>query len=151
MSHLVKMTRQTGDPEQAGEHGTVRYAGRRGGSGFLIAGEIVLESAALPDPPPDIIQLTIEWPEARVRAPRPPAEYVREAAAGPTEALRDLHTGDRVTVVKSRVAGAKNPPEWLEQYLGRSGRVVRVTAHGAEVDLDGDTTWFSFAELLPKE
>jgi hypothetical protein len=52
-----------------------------------------------------------------------------------------------VTIVKNTRAGAKYPPEWLEQYLGRTGKVLWTTTGGAMVKLDDEATWFSYAEL----
>jgi hypothetical protein len=65
-------------------------------------------------------------------------------AAAPTEALA---TGDQAKIVKNALAGTKYPPEWLEQYLGRTGKVLWTTAGGAMVELDHEATWFPYAEL----
>ena len=50
-------------------------------------------------------------------------------------------------IVKNRLAGIHQPPEWLEQYLGRTGTVLWTTAGGAMVKLDNEATWFPYAEL----
>jgi hypothetical protein len=153
MSYSVTIKRQDGDQGQAGD-ATVRYADVQGGAGGFLAQPIVLRAAALPNPAPDEIRVTFAWAEAAVRPPAErtkPAPAESGAPAGPSTRGQKIAKGDRVEVIKSRVSRVKSPPEWLEQYVGRTGVVLWTTADGAMVDLGPDTAWFSYQELRPKE
>ena len=66
------------------------------------------------------------------------------------EAETLFREGATVVIVKNRLAGIHQPPEWLEQYLGREGRILWTTAGGAMVQLDKQATWFPYAELEVK-
>ena len=58
-----------------------------------------------------------------------------------------MSVGAKVTIVKNTTAGTKYPPEWLAQYLGRTGAVLWTTPEGAMVRLGEGATWFPYAEL----
>ena len=58
-----------------------------------------------------------------------------------------LRKGSTVEIVKNRLAGIHQPPEWLEQYLGRVGTVLWTTVGGAMVKLDDEASWFPYGEL----
>ena len=66
------------------------------------------------------------------------------------EAETLFREGATVVIVKNRLAGIHQPPEWLEQYLGHEGRILWTTAGGAMVQLDKQATWFPYAELEVK-
>jgi hypothetical protein len=156
MSYVLQMRRQGGHEEESGDAATVRYSDLRGGAGGLLAEAVVLKASALPDPPPDEIRVTVDWVEAAAGPGRRAGQSGTAPAdtgepASPRSRPRKVAQGERVEVVKSRVSGVKSPPEWLEQYVGRTGIVLWTTADGAMVDLDADTTWFSYAELEPKD
>jgi hypothetical protein len=124
----------------------VRYVDSYGGDHSFLSGAVVLKASDLPDPPPALLRVDLSW----YQAPRDRAE----TGTGETSAQVSSHVGrdsigqgDRVTVIKSRISGVQNPPEWLEQHLGRSGVVLWITAGGANVDLGDDTVWFAYDEL----
>ena len=149
MSYRVSMRREGDGPKPDAPDGsavTYTYVGE--GAGGHSADAVVLRASMLPDPPPDVIYLTVDWPRPEVVGHAGEAE---RAAVVTATAHKKLAQGDRVEVVKSRVSGVKSPPEWLEQYVGRSGVVLWTTADGAMVDLEADHTWFSYEELKPKE
>ena len=58
-----------------------------------------------------------------------------------------LKVSDKVKIIKDRDSGIRYPPEWLEQYLGRTGRILWTTAGGAMVKLERGATWFPYNEL----
>ena len=58
-----------------------------------------------------------------------------------------LKVGDKVLIVKDRDSGVRYPPEWLEQFVGRTGRILWITADGAMVMLEDGATWFPYKEL----
>jgi hypothetical protein len=62
-----------------------------------------------------------------------------------------LRKGATVEIVKNRLAGIHQPPEWLEQYLGKRGTVLWTTVGGAMVELESGATWFPYAELAVKD
>ena len=127
------------------EQGTVRYAEEDEERNRVLAGPLLLNTSMLGDPPPAEIQLTLEWYQ-------PPALH-EPAGRGQTTSSSGstaLKRGERVKIVKSRVSGVKYPPEWLEQYLGRTGVVLWATADGAMLDLGGEASWFSYHELEPR-
>jgi hypothetical protein len=110
-----------------------------------VLGTLSVESWVLPKPTPSAIRVTVEFYDAtRPRTATPDANRVAGAA---DEALKE---GDKVTVVKNVRAGTKYPPEWLEQYLGQTGKVLWTTAGGAMIRLGDDASWFSYAELRVK-
>ncbi len=156
MSYSLKLKREGGHKGEGADVATVRYSDTRGGTGGLLAQAVVLKASALPDPPPDEIRVTVDWVAAAAgperQAVRPRTADADSAVPGGAHARsRKIAQGDRVEVIKSRVSGVKNPPEWLEQYLGRTGTVLWTTADGAMVDLGTDATWFSYEELQSKD
>jgi hypothetical protein len=132
----------------------VQYVDSFGGEHSFLAGPVLVKRSALPDPPPTLLRLEFSWYQAAKVAVAPGPE---EGAAGQGKnapghepsVLRQFAQGDRVRIVKNRNSGVRNPSEWLEQYLGRTGAVLWVTATGANVDLDGEAVWFSFDEFDP--
>jgi hypothetical protein len=144
---------------------SAHYAEAEDQDQFPILGTVSVQKWALPRPTPSTIRLVLEPYEAV----QPPAlslvvgmgsgagarvtpetgetgtgeAGVRDAGAG-TSALRK---GASVRIVKNRLAGIHQPPEWLEQYLGRRGIVLWTTAGGAMVQLESGATWFPYAEL----
>lgn len=122
------------------DQGAVYYVDSFGGAHAFLAGPIMVQASDLPDPPPALLRVSLSW----YQEPRPQTG-AQEPAKG-----RKIAQGDHVSVVKSRVSGVKNPPEWLEQYVGRTGIVLWTTADGAMVDLGSDTTWFAYEELAYK-
>lgn len=154
MSYSVWIKRQGDHKGDGREDATVRYS--EGDTGGLLAQAVALKASALPDPPPEEIHVTFDWVE--VAAGSEPQAVLPRTASADIGAPVIAHTrpkkvaqGGRVEVVKSRVSGVKNPPEWLEQYVGRTGVVLWTTADGAMVDLDTDITWFSYEELESKD
>lgn len=122
---------------------TVRYVEQAEGKPSII-GALEIGRWALPETVPSQMRLTLEFHRE--------AQASAEGAAAPTSEAKDvskanLNTGDKVTIVKNKVAGIKYPPEWLAQYLGKTGVVLWTTSHGAMVQLAGGATWFSYEEL----
>jgi hypothetical protein len=128
------------------DQGTVYYVDSFGGAHAFLAGPVAISASDLPDPPPLLLHVSLSWYQAPVTEGAGGAGPER-AAPRPAAKGRKIAAADRVEVVKSRVSGVKNPPEWLEQYVGRSGIVLWTTADGAMVDLGSDTTWFAYEEL----
>jgi hypothetical protein len=119
------------------DEGRAHYAEIPGAEGAAILGTLSIDLAALPRPTPAVVRIALylyDTPlptghhEATVEAPIP-------------------RPGDEVIIVKNAMAGTRYPPEWLEQYLGKSGKVLWITPHGAMVGLEQGATWFPFAEL----
>ncbi len=97
----------------------VRYIEQTGGKPPIL-GSVAIGRWALPEEVPLELRLTLEF-----RREAPPV--AGDTGAGPAERQRaskaSLNTGDKVTIVKNTMAGTKYPPEWLAQYLGRTGVV----------------------------
>jgi hypothetical protein len=109
-----------------------------------LLGAVTVQKWALSHPTPTAIRLTIETYEAE----QPTALRHLTVVTPPTDDAEGvLRQGAHVTVVKNRMAGINQPPEWLGQYLGRKGTVLWTTAGGAMVKLDDQATWFPYAEL----
>src|SRR3990172_4756852 len=105
--------------------GRAHYVERPVNDNPPVVGGLSVESGALPHPPPKTIRLTVEFHQAaQPRVPR--SETQLDSGVG-----EKLATGDQVTIVKNTKAGTKCPPEWLQQYLGRTGRVLWTTSGGA--------------------
>ena len=122
----------------------VRYVDSFGGKHSFLSVPVEIKASDLPDPPPLLLRISLDW----YQEPRSQAAPVFEADRGRAQTQpRTLAPGDLVTVVKSRVSGVQSPPEWLEQHLGRTGAVAWVTLGGANVDLGDETVWFSYDEL----
>jgi hypothetical protein len=121
--------------------GRTHYAEEPVGDQEPVLGILSVESAALPRPAPPVIEVSVKYREAaRATTPADLSRFVPP----PREALKP---GDKVTIVKDRTSGIRYPPEWLEQYLGRTGRILWTTAGGAMVKLDKGATWFPYTEL----
>ncbi len=121
--------------------GRTHYVEEPVGDNQPMLGTLSVESAVLPQPAPPVIEVSVRYREAAGAATARGFEPVRPS---PREALK---TGDKVTIVKDRVSEIRSPPEWLEQYLGRNGRILWTTAGGAMVKLDKGATWFPYSEL----
>ena len=128
----------------------VRYAEKDAGDDPLLAAGLVLRRSALPDPPPSLLRATLRWEEGVAASDTALAAggYVSLESVG---SWRDeVKPGDRQTIIKSRGASVKSPPEWLEQYVGKTGVVLWTTADGAMLDIGGKASWFSYQELTPR-
>ena len=121
--------------------GRTHYVEEPLGENQPVLGTLSVESAALPQPAPPVIEVVVGFRKAAGTAG--PVDLSRFVPP-PVEALK---AGDKVTIVKDRLSGIRYPPEWLEQYLGRSGRILWTTAGGAMVKLDKGATWFPYSEL----
>ena len=125
----------------------VRYAEKNTRGNPLLSNGLVLRRSALPDPPPALVHATLVWEQdaAATDAGRTSARHASPQVVSPWQ--DEVKAGDHLTIVKSRSAGVRSPPEWLEQYVGRTGIVLWTTTDGAMVDLKTDTAWFSYEEL----
>jgi hypothetical protein len=124
---------------------SAHYAERPGDDEYPLLGTVSVHKWALPKPTPSTIRLTLEPYKAEdTRA----GGKAAPASAGAAEGQTPLVKGATVKIVKNRLAGVHQPPEWLEQYLGRTGTVLWTTVGGAMVKLEDEATWFSYAELL---
>jgi hypothetical protein len=115
-----------------------------------LAGEIALSKSGLPDPPPPVVRLTLDWYQPPSATPQGDVPSDSGATARAKLASR-IQPATRAVVVKSRVSGPKHPPEWLEQFIGKTGVVLWTTHEGAMLDFDGKATWFAFDELEPTD
>ncbi len=109
-----------------------------------VIGTISVQKSALSSPLPSVIRITLHFHEGGPALSDSSGLTVSGRAATGEKALE---AGDEVTVVKSRLGKVTSPPEWLEQFLGKTGTVLWTTASGAMVDLSGSATWFAYAEL----
>jgi hypothetical protein len=109
-----------------------------------VIGTISVKKSALSTPLPSVMRITLRYDEGRPALSGPPGLTPSRRTASSEKALE---AGDKVTIVKSRLGKLASPPEWLEQFLGKTGTVLWTTASGAMVDLSGSATWFSYAEL----
>lgn len=126
----------------------VRYVDTYGGADAFLAGPLVLKLSDLPDPPPPLLRVSLSWYQAPCGADAAVAHAdTGRAPASMASVHRKVGQGEVVRIIKSRVSGARNPPEWLGQHLGRTGIVLWTTDGGANVDLDGDAVWFAYDEL----
>lgn len=123
---------------------SVQYAEHPEGDKPPVIGTISVQRWAVPKPAPSSIRVTLDFYEATRPVPSHPSGDVTHATHRAEDAL---HQGDAVTIVKNTVAGIKYPPEWLKQYLGRTGTILWTTAGGAMVKLEDEATWFPYAEL----
>jgi hypothetical protein len=125
----------------------VRYVDSYGGKDSFLSGPVVVRASDLPDPPPALLRVSLSWYQApRAEDGDGPGEEgtLESTAAG----RRRIAQGDRVKVIKSRIAGVRNPAQWLDQYLGEAGVVLWVTPDGATVNLGDGAVWFAYDELL---
>jgi hypothetical protein len=103
--------------------------------------DVLIPKVGQADPPPRTIVVSLDVPEStKTTGAGWPAPDERPAAT-------QVQPGSQVTIVKSRIAGAKYPPEWLDQFLGKKGTVLWVTEKGAMVRIGTDATWFAYPEL----
>lgn len=124
-----------------------RYVEQKGVKPAII-GALEIGRWALPESVPSEMRLTLEFHrEAQAVGTGTGAPSYEATEAGKAS----LNTGDKVTIVKNKVAGIKYPPEWLAQYLGKNGVVLWTTLHGAMIQLAGGATWFSYEELKIEE
>ena len=120
------------------------YAEKLGEDGSPLLGTVSVQKWALPKPTPSTVRVVLDFYETvRPSSSRPAADVAHR----PYAAEGVLRLGATVIVVKNRLSGIHQPPEWLEQYLGRTGTVLWTTAGGAMVKLDNEATWFPYAEL----
>jgi hypothetical protein len=124
-------------------NGRAQYVETPVGDNLPVIGTLSVEDWALPKPTPSAIRVTVEFYEAA----RPRTAPTPDASRATTTRQETLREGDEVTIIKNTMAGMKYPPEWLEQYLGRTGKVLWTTRGGAMIRLDDETSWFSYAEL----
>jgi hypothetical protein len=124
----------------------VRYVDSYGGEHAFLAGALVVKTSDLPDPPPALMRVSLSWYQTpRTLEDQNVAEEHSPAAAG--DDRKRIARGERVKVIKSKNSGVRNPPEWLEQHLGKAGVVLWLTPDGASVELDGKAVWFHYDEL----
>jgi hypothetical protein len=124
---------------------SAHYAERPGDDRYPLLGTVSVQKWALPKPIPSTIRLTLEAYQAE-RPPQSPPAVGAAAQIGLDDGV--LRKGMTVRIVKNRTGGIHQPPEWLEQYLGREGIVLWTTAGGAMVKLENEATWFPYAELM---
>ena len=107
-------------------------------------GTISVRKSALCESLPPVLRMTLSFREyGRLPAERPDMT----PSLARTVDRRNLSVGDKVTVIKNRLASVTSPPEWLGQYLGKSGIALWTTTLGAMVELPDGATWFPYAEL----
>jgi hypothetical protein len=137
--------------EREGEDAeTVVYRARPGEEPIFLAEPIRLLKTLLPDPPPATMQVRFEWSQpAFTRPVGPPAETPTSATTVSAGERIVLDRGDWARVVVNKRSTVKSPPEKVEQYLGRTGKVVWTTRDGALLEFEEGTTWFSYDELEP--
>jgi hypothetical protein len=121
---------------------TVRYIEHAWGKPSII-GPLYIERRALPESVPSELRLTLEF-RAEVR---PVGRGTGGVRPDKVASKARLNTGTKVTIVKNTVTGTKYPPEWLAQYLGKTGVVLWTTHEGAMVQLAEGATWFPYEEL----
>jgi hypothetical protein len=126
--------------------GRTHYAEETTDDQTPVVGSVSIHSAALPSPAPPVVEMSLRFVDATAE-PAPMADLSRFIPP-PQDALK---VGDKVKIIKDRDSGIRYPPEWLEQYLGRTGRVLWTTAGGAMVKLERGATWFPYNELEPTE
>ena len=117
--------------------GKAHYVEISGGDRSAIVGTLSIDSQALPKPTPPLLRISLYFYD----------NAARSDISGVPPVRRVLEAGDDVTIVKNSQAGTRYPPEWLEQYLGHTGRILWTTADGAMVALGDSATWFPYAEL----
>ena len=131
--------------ELAGEsEGSACYEERAEEAHPPVIGTLCIQDWALPQPLPSSLRVSLNFFSAGH-----PSTRAAEEAPGRQTLGKDLATvGKSVTVIKNIAATMQQPPEWLEQYLGRTGTVLWTAAGGAMVKFDDNSaTWFAYAEL----
>lgn len=109
-----------------------------------VIGTISVRQSALSRPVPSFMRITLSFYQGRPVPLEFPALTLARQTASPEKAPE---AGDKVTVIKNRLGTLASPPEWLEQFLGKTGTVLWTSSLGAMVDLSDSATWFSYAEL----
>jgi hypothetical protein len=112
-----------------------------------VIGTLCIQRWALPQPLPSSLRVSLSFfgadhpfaPSAETQPGRRPA------------GKNQVTAGKSVTVIKNAAATMQQAPEWLEQYLGRTGTVLWTAADGAMVKFDDSATWFTYAELQMEE
>jgi hypothetical protein len=122
--------------------GRTHYAEEVSGDRTPCVGSVSIDSGALPSPAPHIIEMSLVF--AEVAAGQAPKVDLSRFIPPPRDAFK---VSDKVKIIKDRDSGIRYPPEWLEQYLGRTGRILWTTAGGAMVKLERGATWFPYNEL----
>jgi hypothetical protein len=122
--------------------GRTHYAEETADDQTPVVGSVSIDSAALPSPAPPVIEMSLGF--AEVAAEQAPKADLSRFIPPPRDALK---VSDKVKIIKDRDSGIRYPPEWLEQYLGRTGRILWTTAGGAMVKLERGATWFPYNEL----
>ena len=108
-----------------------------------VLGTLVIRKSVLTPAPPAVIRITLSY-----HAETPPLSEPRGSAWPLLDVgEKALQVGDAVTVVKSRLTTPTSPPEWLGQYLGRTGTVLWTTPAGAMVEFADSRAWFPYVEL----
>lgn len=108
-----------------------------------VIGTLCIQNWALPQPIPSSLRVALDF----FSAARPSTRAVERAPGREPMGEKLVTAGKSVTIIKNTRAGIHYPPEWLQQYLGRTGTVLWTTADGAMVKLDDSATWFAYTEL----
>jgi len=109
----------------------------------LVIGTLCIQNWALPQPIPSSLRVALDF----FSAAQPSTRAVQPASGRVPVGGKPLAVGKSVTVIKDTAASLIHPPEFLEQYLGRTGTVLWITADGAMVKFDDSATWFAKTEL----
>jgi hypothetical protein len=104
---------------------------------------ISLRASALSSPPPRVVRIILSYHEELST----PSATGGAAVPGVPAPDKPLVVGDPVTIIKSRQRTLASPPEWLGEYLGRTGTVLWTTSAGAMVDFADARAWFPYSEL----
>ena len=113
----------------------------------LVIGTLCIQNWALPQPIPSSLRVALDF----FSPARPSTRAVQQVPGRESMGEKLVTVGKSVTVVKDTAASLTHPPEFLEQYLGRTGTVLWTTADGAMVKFDDSATWFAYTELQAAE
>ena len=109
-----------------------------------VIGIIAVKKSVLSQPAPFFMRIALSFPAGSPVLPETADSTLPRRLAS---SERALEAGDVVTIVKSMLGKVGSPPEWLEQFLGKTGTVLWTSELGAMVDLSEGATWFPCAEL----
>ncbi len=124
--------------------GSARYEERAEEGHPPVIGTLCIQDWALPQPLPSSLRVALNF----FSADRASLGAVQEAVGRQPVGKNPATVGKSVTVIKNVAATMQQPPEWLEQYLGRTGTVLWTAADGAMVKFDDNSaTWFASTEL----